>query len=265
MGGLINIERRDGGVVLVTLDDPDRRNAMTAEMGDALRDTFAELATDADLRCAVLTGAGSAFSAGGDLAMLDDYARRAHDEGFDATASMRSFYERFLALRDLPVPVVAAVNGHAIGAGACVALACDIVVISVEARFGLNFSRIGIHPGMGGSWLLPRLAGRQRAAEMLYTGRLVTGNEAAAFGLAIEARPPSDVLPRSLEIAGEIALSAPQVVRQLKVSLRDTWERTLEEQLDAEASYQGVNYATEDVLEGLDAVRERRTPRFTGR
>lgn len=262
---LISVEARDDGVVLVTLNDPDRRNAMTAAMGDALRETFADLAGDDGLRCAVLTGAGSAFSAGGDLAMLEEHSRRASKEGFDATTEMREFYERFLTLRNFPVPIVAAVNGHAIGAGACIALACDITVVADDARFGLNFSRIGIHPGMGGSWLLPRLAGRQRAAEMLYTGRLATGREIAAYGIAVESLPTTDVLPRGLEIAGEVATSAPQVVRQLKQSLQETWDRTLEEQLDAEAAFQAINYATEDVDEGLAAVRERRPPEFTGR
>jgi enoyl-CoA hydratase len=262
--GLVEIEERDTGVALVTLNDPDRRNAMTSAMGTALADAFATLAEDHALRCAVLTGAGSAFSAGGDLAMLEEHARRAREEDFDASTEMRAFYDRFLSVRDLPVPVVAAVNGHAIGAGACVALACDLVVIAEEARFGLNFARIGIHPGMGGSWLLPRLAGRQRAAELLYTGRLATGAEAAAYGLALEALPAERVLPRAREIAGEVAGSAPQVVRQLKQSLRDTWDRALIQQLDTEAAYQAENYATDDVVEGLAAVRERRTPRFRG-
>jgi enoyl-CoA hydratase len=263
--GMIEVERHDGGVTVVTLNDPDRRNAMTAEMGDALRDTFLDLGEDAGLRCAVLTGGGSAFSAGGDLRMLEDHARRAREDGFDASTDMRAFYDRFLSVRDLPVPVVAAVNGHAIGAGACVALACDLLVVAEDARFGLNFSRIGIHPGMGGSWLLPRLAGRQRAAELLYTGRLATGAEVASYGVALEAHPSAGVLPRALELAGEIATSAPQVVRQLKRSLVATWDRDLGDQLDAEAAYQADNYRTADVVEGLTAVRERRGPDFSGR
>lgn len=264
--GLVETTWEDGGIALVTLNDPDRRNAMSAEMGTALRDAFESLAGDAsELRCAVLTGSGSAFSAGGDLGMLEEHARAAREDGFDASDAMRDYYGRFLAVRDLPVPVVAAVNGHAIGAGACVALACDLVIVAEGAKIGLSFARIGIHPGMGGSWLLPRLAGRQRAAELLYTGRLASGDEAARYGMALEALPADEVLPRAVELAGEIATSAPQVVRQLKASLRDTWGRSLEEQLEAEASYQADNYRTEDVTEGLAAVRERRLPRFRGR
>ncbi|MBW3620175.1 MAG: enoyl-CoA hydratase/isomerase family protein [Actinobacteria bacterium] len=262
---IVDVDRRDDGVVLVTLNDPDRRNAMTVEMGEAIEATFGRLADDEDLRVIVLTGAPPAFSAGGDLAMLEDHARRTRDEGFDATADMRRFYERFLAVRDVPVPVIAAINGHAVGAGCCVALACDLAVVAEDAKIGLNFARLALHPGMGGSWLLPRLAGRQRAAEMLYTGRLVSGAEAADHGLALEALPAAAVLPRALALAGEIAASSPLVVRQLKVALAVSPTNRLDEQLDLEAANQAVNYGTDDLVEGLRAGRERRPPDFTGR
>lgn len=261
---MIEVERRDRGIALVVLDDPDRRNAMTYEAGRALHDTFTDLAVDPDLRVVVLTGAGSAFSAGGDLDMLAEHARRTREEGFDATSAMREFYGLFLSIRELPVPTVAAVNGHAIGAGWCVALACDLNVVADDAKLGMTFSRIGIHPGMGASWMLPRSTHRQRAAELLYTGRLVTGADVASWGLALEAHPADDVLDRALELAREIAGSAPQVVRQLKESLLHVHDRSLEEQLDVEAANQAVNYGTDDVVEGIQAVRDRRRPRFQG-
>ena len=262
---MIEVERRDGGIAVVTLDDPDRRNAMTYEAGRALHDVFTDLSDDPDLRVAVLTGAGSAFSAGGDLDMLSEHARRTHEEGYDASDAMREFYGLFLSIRELPVPAIAAVNGHAIGAGWCVALACDLDIVAEDAKLGMTFSRIGIHPGMGGSWFLPRMTHRQRAAELLYTGRLVSGTDAAAWGLALEAVPAGDVLERSLELAREIAGSAPQVVRQLKRSLLSVHDRSLEEQLDVEATNQAENYGTDDVIEGIQAVRDRRRPRFQGR
>jgi enoyl-CoA hydratase len=260
---LIRVEHPEPGVAVVVLDDPDRRNAMTVEMGDALRDTTAALADDDDLRAVVLTGEPPAFSAGGDLAMLEDYARRTREEGFDATASMRDFYARFLAVRELPVPVVAAINGHAVGAGLCVALACDLRIVADEAKVGLNFSRLGLHPGMGGSWLLPRTLDPQRAAELLYTGRLVPGRDAARWGLALESLPADQVLPRALALAGEIAEAAPQVVRQLKQTLSEP-AATLDDALGREASSQAINYGTQDLVEGLAAGRERRAPRFRG-
>ncbi len=259
------VERRDDGVAVVTMHDPTRRNAMTPAMGDALRDAFLDLATDDGLRVAVLTGTPPAFSAGGDLGMLEDHARRTREEGFDATAEMRAFYDRFLALRELPVPVVAAINGHAVGAGLCVALACDLRFVAHEAKVGLNFARLALHPGMGGSWFLPRILGEQHAARWLYTGRLVGGTQAAAEGLALEALPAEEVLPAAVSLAEEIAAASPLVVRQLRASLAASPTNTLDEQLDLEAAMQAVNYGTADLAEGLAAVRERRDPDFTGR
>ncbi|HST67757.1 MAG TPA: enoyl-CoA hydratase/isomerase family protein [Mycobacteriales bacterium] len=260
---LVQVADREPGVVLLTLDDPDRRNAMTAEMGAHLSGALVELAERDDVRAVVLTGAGPAFSGGGDLALLEDKAAQAKT-GHDQTASMRRFYDVFLSVVRAPFPVLAAVNGHAVGAGACVAIACDLAVVSTEAKIGLNFVRLGIHPGMGGSWSLPRLVGPQRAAELLYTGRLVTGAEAAGYGMALEAVPPAQVLPRTLELAAAIARSAPQPVRQLKRSLVAAAGNTLEQQLDVEASAQAENYRTADVDEGLRAARERRAPDFHG-
>lgn len=260
---LVQLTEQDAGVVLLTFTDPDRRNAMTAEMGTDLAAALAGLGGRADVRAVVLTGAGSAFSGGGDLALLADKAARAK-AGEDQAASMREFYDVFLSVVRAPFPVLAAVNGHAIGAGACVAVACDLAVVARDAKIGFNFVRLGIHPGMGGSWMLPRLVGPQRAAELLYTGRLFTGAEAADYGLALEALPTKEVLPRTLELAAAIARSAPQPVRQLKQSLTAAGSRTLAEQLDAEAAAQAANYRTGDVDEGLLAARERRAPRFTG-
>jgi enoyl-CoA hydratase len=261
----VRLDRHDPGIAVLTLDDPDRRNAMTVAMGDDLAARAAELATDAELRVVVLTGSPPAFSAGGDLGMLEDLGQRTRDEGLDATATMQAFYRRFLTLRELPVPVVAAVNGHAIGAGLCVALACDLRVVADEARLGLNFVRLGLHPGMGGSWFLPRLLGAQRAADWLYTGRLVTGAEATAQGLALASVPADDVVPQALALAREIADASPVVVRQLKRTLAEVERRDLDEALLAEARAQAVSYGTDDLVEGLAAARERRAPRFTGR
>ena len=261
----VQVDRHDDGIAVVTLDDPDRRNAMTVEMGDAIQTTFQELARDADLRVVVLTGAPPAFSAGGDLGMLEDLSRRTREEGYDATEHMREFYMRFLAVRDVPVPVIAAVNGHAVGAGLCVALACDLLLVADEAKVGLNFARLALHPGMAGSWLLPRHLGQQRAAEWLYTGRLVSGTEAAEVGMALRSLPADEVLPAALELAREIAGNSPLVVRQLKQSLERAPRSTLAEHLDHEASAQAENYGTEDIVEGLAAGRERRAPRFAGR
>jgi enoyl-CoA hydratase len=260
----VQLERTDDGVAVLTLDDPERRNAMTETMGDDLTARCAEVAADPGVRAVVLTGAPPAFSAGGDLAMLEELGRRAREEGFDATDHMRAFYRRFLAVRDLPQPVVAAINGHAVGAGLCVALACDLRLVAEDAKVGLNFARLGLHPGMGGSWLLPRTLGEQQAKLWLYTGRLVSGSDAAGAGLALEALPADEVLPAARQLASEIASASPVVVRQLKTTLA-TLPDGLDAALDREASAQAENYASEDLLEGLAAGRERRRPTFPGR
>lgn len=261
----VRTERHDDGVVVLTLDDPDRRNAMTAAMGEDLAAAVAGLGDDTTVRAVVLTGTPPAFSAGGDLGMLEDLARRARDDGFDATTTMREFYTRFLDIRRLPVPTVAAINGHAVGAGLCIALACDLRLVAAEARVGLNFARLGLHPGMGGSWLLPRLLGSQQAAAWLYTGRLVSGTDAAAQGLALAAYPAEEVLDAALALARDIAASSPTTVRALKATLTAEDGPRLDAALDREAAAQAASYATEDLREGLAAARERRAPRFPGR
>lgn len=251
---------------MLTLDDPERRNAMTTAMGDALRERCAQLAADPELRAVVLTGTPPAFSAGGDLDMLEDLARQTRDDGLDATATMEAFYARFLAIRALPVPCIAAVNGHAVGAGLCVALAADLRILARQARVGLNFAKLGLHPGMGGSWFLPRLIGSQRAAAWLYTGALTDGEDAATAGLALRAVDADRVLDEALDLARQIASSSPLVVRQLKQTLNPMAEQdSLAAALHVEAENQAINYGSADLVEGLRAVRAREAPRFTGR
>jgi enoyl-CoA hydratase len=261
----VRLERHDDGVAVLTLDDPERRNAMTEAMGDDLAARAAELADDPALRVVVLTGAPPAFSGGGDLGMLEDLGQRTRDEGFDATDFMQAFYRRFLSIRSLPVPSIAAINGHAIGAGLCVALACDLRIVAADAKVGLNFARLGLHPGMGGSWFLPRILGAQRAAAWLYTGQLVTG--AAGGGTGSRAVRT----PRRRRAAGGAGAGAadreasPVVVRQLKRNLAEVEHRDLDAALLAEAQAQAVSYGTDDLVEGLAAARERRAPVFPGR
>ena len=267
---LVLIERRDGGIALLTLNDPPRLNAMTEAMGQAIAGAVAELKDDVGVRAVVLAGAGRAFSAGGDLDMLDAMARAGNaDRGGEARAKhsefMRRFYGLYLSVRDLPQPTVAALHGPAVGAGFCVALACDIRVAAREAKLGLNFTRLGIHPGMAATWTLPRIVGPAHAAELLYTGRLVDGDEAARIGLVNRALPREEVLPAALTLAAEIASAAPVAVRGAKRSLAQSAGASLAEQLGQEAAEQALCYESADLLEGLAAVREKRTPRFSGR
>jgi enoyl-CoA hydratase len=178
---------------------------------------------------------------------------------------MRSFYKLFLSVRDLPCPVIAAINGHAVGAGLCVALACDVRIASREAKLGLNFTKLGLHPGMGATWTLPRLIGPAASAELLYTSRLISGEQAAALCLVSRALAPAEVLPAARELAAEIAACAPLAVAGVKRALARSAQASLEDQLSFEADEQSVCFESSDVHEGLAAVRQGREPRFAGR
>lgn len=262
-------ESREGDVVTLHFNDPDRLNAMTRAMGEAFRDRIGELARDETLRALVLTGVGRAFSAGGDLDMLQQQA----DRGAAAPGlawrgirdEMSSFYRLFLSIRDIPCPTIAAINGHAVGAGFCVALGCDFRFVAAEAKLGLNFTRIGVHPGMAATWNLPRLVGPGLAAELLYTSRMLDGEEAARIGLANRVLPRSEVLAAAAATAAEIAGNAPLAVRAVKQALRRTETASIEDQLQFEATEQALNFESKDAHEGIAAVREKRAPRFEGR
>lgn len=267
-GGL-RVEQRDA-VALLVLDDPERRNAMTEAMGRALAAAVGRLAGDDAVRAVVLTGAGAAFSAGGDLAMIEEQARAGRAAPGEpqrgrSRAFMRGFYGLFLAVRELPQPTIAAINGAAIGAGLAVALACDLRFAACEARLGLNFTRLGIHPGMGATWTLPRLVGPAHAADLLLTGRIIDGLEAERIGLVSRALPAGELLPHALATAAAIAGCAPHAVRGTRRALRAAATASLDEQLDREAEQQALSYETADLAEGLAAARERRTAHFTGR
>jgi enoyl-CoA hydratase/carnithine racemase len=263
------LRARDGDVVTLTFNDPTRLNAMTQAMGETFAAAIPELAADASLRAVVLTGAGRAFSAGGDLTMIE--ARAAQGAGNGARGrgairdGMRSFYKLFLAVRDLPCPTLAAINGPAIGAGLCVALACDVRIAASDAKLGLNFTQLGLHPGMGATWTLPRLVGPAHAAEILFSSRVFNGSEAAAIGLVNRAIPAAEVLPAARALAAEFAGAAPLAVRGVKRALRRSEQASLEDQLSFEAEEQAACFESQDVHEGIAAVRERRPAKFEGR
>lgn len=249
------------GVATLTLDDAPRRNAMSMALGDALYARVDALRHHPDLRAVVLTGAGGAFSGGGDLGMLDALRRASFD---DAREHMLTFYTRYLAVSALPVPVIAAVRGAAIGAGLCVALSCDITLVDADAKLAVNFAQLGLAPGMGVTVLLERRVGAQRAAELLYTGRRFDGRAAVEMGLALSAHPADAVLSEAQALARTIASNGPLAVRALKSRLALD-HGLLMRALEAEATAQAHSYASDDLGEGLAAAMERRPARFTGR
>ncbi len=265
---LIQQERNDD-IVTLHFNDPERRNAMTAAMGRVFCEHVAQLAADASIRAVVLTGRGSAFSAGGDLGMISERVAEAQARPVVGRSAirdnMRSFYQLFLSIRALPCPSLAAINGHAIGAGLCVALACDMRFVAREAKLGLNFTKLGLHPGMGATWTLPRLVGPALASELLFTSRLLSGEQAAAIGLANRALPADQVLSATRAVAAEVATCGPLAIRGVKRALARSANASLEDQLSFEAAEQAASFESEDVLEGLAAAQARREPAFRGR
>jgi len=256
----LRVERPAEGVVVLTLALPERRNAMTEELTAAWAAEVAELAADRELRVVVVTGEGSAFCAGGDLSWIEAGGA----EVDPLRTKMLAFYRTWLSIRDLEVPVLAAVNGPAIGAGLCLALACDLRYAAPGARFGAPFAALGIHPGMAASYLLPEAVGLPRAREMLYTGRIFSADEAERIGLINGVLPADTLLTDVIATAEKVASMAPVAVRLTKSALRHG-PRTYAEALEWEALAQPITMATEDMREGLRAQGERRPARFGGR
>lgn len=252
---------RDEHIATLTLNLPDKRNAMSEEMTEAFPRSVYQIVHMKDVRAVIVTGAGSSFCAGGDLDFL-------HTGERDVTAlrdKMTGFYPAFLSLLDLDVPLIAAVNGPAIGAGLCLALMCDMRVAAADAPMGMTFVRIGLHPGMMATALLSRAVTHTWAAELLYTGRIVTGAEALHMGLVNRAVEPDRVLPEARALAEQVAANAPLALRYTKQGLRNAFDALARQSSAWEGFAQPVTMATEDVQEGLRAVKERRPPHFQGR
>ncbi|MER7770463.1 enoyl-CoA hydratase/isomerase family protein [Kitasatospora sp. NPDC096140] len=256
----LRVEHRPNGVAVLTFEHPDKRNPMTARLTEQWQHAMRSLHADPGLRAVVVTGAGPAFCSGADLGDLAD----GHGQDLTtARARLTAFYRSWLAVRELPVPTIAAVNGHAVGAGLALALACDLCYAATEAKLGAPFVRLGLHPGMATTALLAEAVGLPRARELLLTGRLLSGAEAAAIGLVQQALPARQVLRTALETADEIAAAAPLAVRLTRSGLAQG-PLTVEQALAWEALAQPVTLTTDDFREGVQARRDHRPPHFTG-
>ncbi len=256
----------DGMVGVITLDRPDNRNSMTPELLDAFVVASAAARADANIRALVVTGTGACFSSGADFKST---LQRTDSSALppDAAPHERSYamYVPFLSLLDIEVPVIGALNGHTVGGGFGLALVCDMRIGAEDAKYGANFVKLGLAPGMSISYLLPRLVGVARANELLLSGRLVDGREAAAIGILNRAVPTAEVLPAALELAKTIAANAPLAVRYTKAAIRRGLALTVREAAMEEAVAQAETLATDDCKEGITALLEKRTPVFTGR
>lgn len=246
----------------ITLNRPDNRNSMTPDLLDGVAAAVARARADTGVRCVIVTGRGRSFSAGADFKAFGTDARL---RALAPAERQYAMYEPFLSVLDVEVPVIAAMNGHAIGGGLGLALVCDLRVANREARYGANFVRLGLHPGMATTLLLPRLVGVPRAVELLLTGRLVDGAEASAIGLANHAVAGDEVLPRARELAREIATAAPMAVQWTKRSIYEGLAAEARAVARREAALQARTTETDDFREGVAALLEKREPRFRGR
>ncbi len=266
MNDVVLIEQT-GHVVTWTLNLPDTRNAISgAEVIDALTDAVHAANTDDGIRVAILTGAGSAFSSGGNVKHMRDRVGM-----FGGTpAELRQEYRRGIqripmALYHCEVPTIAAVNGPAIGAGCDIALMCDMRVASTAAVFAESFAKVGIIPGDGGAWLLPRAVGMARASEMAFTGDSIDAETALAWGLVCRVSEPGDLLDVARALADRVAANPPHVLRMTKRLLREGQQQSLESLLELSAAMQAIAHHTDDHHEAVEAMLQRRPPRFTGR
>jgi enoyl-CoA hydratase/carnithine racemase len=227
-------------------------------MGQEFKSIMKELNTT-DTRALILTGNGRAFSAGGDLDWLQ---QRTTQTPFENAKTMSSFYGLYLkSVLKTPFPVIAAVNGHAVGAGACLSLACDIRIASTNAKYGFNFVNLGIPPGMGGSYTLPILVGLQNASRLMLTGEIIDAKEAKELGLVLDV--VEDAHEAALVLARKIALASPVAVQATTKTLRMRLsDGALDRAIQREADTQAICFSSSDIKEGLLAVREKRKPKF---
>ncbi len=247
-------------VTTITLNRPEKLNAFGGTMRDALERALDDAATDAEVRCVVITGAGRAFCAGGDI----DAMRRMQQES-DA-ASFGALLEAGRAvvtrIRAMPKLVVAMINGVAAGAGCNLALACDYRIASAEARLGETFVRIGLHPDWGGTWFLPRLIGPSRALEMMATGRMVGAEEALAIGMLDRVVAADRLAEETMAFARAIAAGAPSAIAAIKRAIHAAPSNDLEAQLALEIDHQLAAFASDEAKEGIAAFLEKRQPQF---
>ena len=252
------IVERDAGVVTVTLNRPEKKNAANHRMWEELGATFAEVAANDSDRVMVVTGAGGAFCSGADL------SDRSAPEGHHL-ARMRFIGDVALALHRMPKPTVAKVGGVAVGAGCNLALGCDLIVASDEARFSEIFARRGLSVDFGGSWLLPRLVGLHKAKELALLAEVISAKEAEALGLVNRVVPAGELDAFVADWARRLAAGPPIALASTKAMLNHALDVTMEQALDDEGRAQAINLATADAAEAFAAFLEKREPRFSGR
>jgi enoyl-CoA hydratase/carnithine racemase len=253
-----------GPVVTLTMNEPEKRNPLSGNTAtDELVAAADRIHDDTSVRCVILTGNGPSFSAGGDIRLMKQQAAPEVDQ-----MQLRQFYRRGIqrmaqALFNLEVPMIAAINGHAIGAGLDLACMCDIRIASKSAKMASSFIKVGIIPGDGGAWLLPRVVGVSRAAELMLTGKMIDAQQALDWNLVSQVVEPDQLMQVAHELAASIAQHSSHGVRLTKRLLRESLRAPFDTVLELSAAYQTVSHKTADHAEAVDAFLEKRTPRYS--
>jgi enoyl-CoA hydratase len=254
------IYHQEGPIGWIILNDPDRLNALTEEMGREILRLVPIINKNKEVRVVILTGSGRAFSAGGNLEII---IARTKKKSTVNEKEMIGFYHRFLSLRQINVPVIAMINGPAIGAAFCMSVACDLRTASTDAKMGVNFVKIGLSPGMGGTFLLPQTLGIPIAADLLLTGRTISAEEAFQKGIVHRLHSPETLKEETVKLALEIAANAPLAVRAAKQGIQNHM-KAINQALKFESKGQAACFKTHDIVEGITAIRAKRKPNFQG-
>ena len=256
------LEASHEGIATLVMNRPDRLNALDTKLVTALDDALGRIAKDESVRVVVLTGAGRAFCAGGDLALIGQ--GRATGATRELESLLAAGTQAVRTMRSMPQPVIAAVNGAAAGAGMNLALAADIRIAAEEAVFGQNFAKVGLFPDFGGTYFLPQLVGPAKAAELFYTGEMIDAKTALELGIVNQIFPAAALEAEVKSLARKIAQGPPLVIRAVKKTLFASESEKLALALGREAEEQSRCYLSQDCSEGISAFFEKRPPKFSG-
>jgi enoyl-CoA hydratase/carnithine racemase len=254
---------RDGAIVILTMNQPDTRNALTGNTAvEEFVNACDDIRLDTSIRCVIITGEGPVFSSGGNVKDMQRFFVQDIPPELIREEYRNGIQRIPKALFNLDVPVIAAINGPAIGAGLDLTCMCDIRIASEKATFAESFVRVGIVPGDGGAWLLPRAVGMSKASEMAFTGETLTAQEALACGLVSKVVAPAELMEAALNLARKIAANPGAVLRMTKRLLREGERSSLESLLELSAGYQAIAHKTADHREAVTAFIEKRPPNF---
>ena len=262
-GGPVLLEAKHAGIATLVMNRPDRLNALNNELASALNDALGRIAEDGSVRVVVITGAGRAFCAGGDLGAIGKGRQSSETQSLEPL--LRAGMQSVFRIRTIPQPVIAAVNGAAAGAGMNIALAADIRIAAEEAMFGQNFAKVGLFPDFGGTYFLPQLVGPAKAAELFYTGDMIDAKTALSLGIVNHVVPAAQLESEVKSLAQKIALGPALAIQAVKKTLFGAEKNKLSEALEHEVQEQIRCYLSEDCIEGIRAFFEKRPPKFQGK